>query len=401
MALSRGRPTRLQVPNSLPGDFTPTAFIIPMFPDGKAALQPIPTTIPPTPLEFKLRWGIESLAVSHFEHLMRDKFYFSSEADFINWIRRRVPRQAPGLTLGIGDDAALVTVPPRHELILTTDMSIEGVHFTSTIHPPPAVGHRALARSLSDIAAMGGTPRYALVSLAASRRTRRAWLEGFFEGLFTLAQRFAVAVIGGDTAVVNGPTAVDVIVVGEVPRGRALLRSGAHPGDGIFVSGRLGMAALGLRLLPTRTLRRKPVERAALRAHLFPQPQCALGRFLSEHRLASATMDLSDGLSIDLTRLCEASGVGASLFADRIPTPPISDSENALELALHGGEDYQLLFTVSGAKASKIPRHFGRIPLRCIGEIRASQGISLVTPNGRTLPLQIHGYDHFSRNSHL
>jgi thiamine-monophosphate kinase len=263
------------------------------------------------------------------------------------------------------------------------------------------VGHRALARSLSDIAAMGGTPRYALISLAASWGTGRVWLEGFFDGLFALARQFAVTVIGGDTAVVDGPCAVDVMVAGEVPRGRALRRSGAQPGDGIFVSGRLGMAALGLRLLPSRTRLRKPVERAALRAHLFPQPQCALGRFLSEHRLASAMMDLSDGLSTDLQRLCDASGVGASLIANRVPTPPIPDAEDALGLALHGGEDYQLLFTVTAAKASKIPRHLGKIPLNCIGEIRASRGIKMVAPDGRTLPLEIQGYDHFSRIAHL
>jgi thiamine-monophosphate kinase len=332
---------------------------------------------------------------------MHDKAFFKSEADFIAWIQRRTPRRVGGLTLGIGDDAALVNVPPGRELILTTDMSIEGVHFTSTLHPPQAVGHRALARSLSDIAAMGGTPRYCLVSLAASRRTGRAWLEGFFDGLFVLARRFAVVVIGGDTALVNGAIAIDVIVAGEVPRGRALRRSGAKPGDQIFVSGHLGMAALGLRLLPSRPHVRKPVERAAIRAHLFPQPQCALGRFLSERRLASALMDLSDGLSLDLRRLCDASGVGASLFADRIPIPPIPDAPDALKLALHGGEDYQLLFTVSPAKASKIPRYFGRIPLHFIGEIRASRGIDIVTPDGKTLPVKTDGYDHFSRISHL
>jgi thiamine-monophosphate kinase len=295
----------------------------------------------------------------------------------------------------------LVAVTPGRELILTTDLSIEGVHFTSTRHPPQAVGHRALARSLSDVAAMGGTPRYALISLAASRHTGRAWMEGFFEGLFALARRFAVVVIGGDTAVVNSPCAVDVIVAGDIPRGRALRRSGAQPGDRIFVSGRLGMAALGLRLLLSRADGRKPVERAALRAHLFPQPQCTLGRFLSEHRLASALMDLSDGLSIDLRRLCGASGVGASLFANRLPVPPIPDAEDALRLALHGGEDYQLLFTVPAAKSSKVPRHYGRIPLQCIGEIRDSKGIGLVTSDGRMLPVEPHGYDHFSKNWHL
>ena len=332
---------------------------------------------------------------------MRDKSFFKSEAEFIAWIRRRTPRRVAGLTLGIGDDAALISAPPGHEVILTTDMSIEGVHFTPTLHPATAVGHRALARSLSDIAAMGGTPRYALISLAVSQRTKRAWLEGFFDGLFALARRFSVVVIGGDTAVVTGPVASDVVVAGVVPRGRALRRSGAKPGDRIFVSGRLGMAALGLRLLTSRSRIRNSVERAALRAHLFPQPQCALGRFLSERRLATAMMDLSDGLSIDLRRLCDASGVGANLFADQIPSPPVPDAEDALGLALHGGEDYQLLFTVSPAKAAKIPRHFGRIPLRCIGEIRASRGIDLVSQDGRTLPFEIHGYDHFSRILHL
>jgi thiamine-monophosphate kinase len=219
--------------------------------------------------------------------------------------------------------------------------------------------------------------------------------------LFALARRFAVAVIGGDTAVVTGPIAIDVIVAGVIPRGRALLRSGAKPGDRIFVSGCLGMAALGLRLLSSRTLHRKPVERAAIRAHLFPQPQCALGRLLSEHRLASALMDLSDGLSIDLGRLCDASGVGATLLADRVPTPPIPDAGDAMRLALHGGEDYQLLFTVPAAKCARMLRHYGRIPLHCIGEIRASKGIDLVTPDGRTLPVEPHGHDHFSRNWHL
>ncbi len=332
---------------------------------------------------------------------MRDKSLFKSEADFINWIRRRTPRRTPGLALGIGDDAALINVSRGQEIILTTDMSIEGVHFKSGLHPPRAVGHRALARSLSDIAAMGGTPRYALISLAASRRTERAWLEGFFDGLFALARRYSTVVIGGDTAVVDGPISVDVIVVGEISRGRALLRSGARSGDRIFVSGRLGMSALGLRLLLSGSGVRTPAERTALRAHLFPIPQCALGRFLSENRLASAAMDLSDGLSIDLSRLCEASGVGASLIEKEIPAPPVPDDADALQLALQGGEDYQLLFTVPRAKLSKIPARFGRIPLHSIGEIRTSQGIAVTTAEGRTTPLEVHGYDHFARISHL
>jgi thiamine-monophosphate kinase len=331
---------------------------------------------------------------------MRYKSLFKSEAAFTNWIRSRTPQRVAGLTLGIGDDAAVVAVPTGRELILTTDLSIEGVHFRSDLHPPRSVGHRALARSLSDVAAMGGMPRYALISLAISVHTGQVWLSGFFDGLLALARRFGVALIGGDTSVVDGPCAVDVIVTGEVPRGQALRRSSAKPGDLVFVSGRLGMSALGLRLLPSRARIRKPAGNAALRAHLFPQPQCTLGRFLSEHHMATAMMDLSDGLSIDLRRLCNASRVGASLFADRLPTPPVPDPEDALELALHGGEDYQLLFTVSPAKSSSIPRRFGRIPLQCIGEVCTSREINLIAPNGDRVPLENRGYDHFARQWH-
>jgi thiamine-monophosphate kinase len=332
---------------------------------------------------------------------MREKSFFKSEADFIRWVQRRTPRRSSGLALGIGDDAALVAVPPGHELIITTDMSIEGVHFEYRLHPPNAIGHRALARSLSDIAAMGGTPRYALISLALSRNIGQLWLKRVYSGLFGLAHKFGVAVIGGDTAITKGPTMLDVIMTGEVPRHRALRRSGAKVGDRIFVSGRLGMAALGLRLLQTEVRARKTFEKAALRSHLFPQPQCALGRFLSEHRLATAMMDISDGLSIDLRRLCDASGVGAHLFADRIPAPALPDRDDALKLALHGGEDYQLLFTVSAKNAAKIPKHFGKNPLHCIGEIQTSKAINLVTADGKTRGLKPEGWDHFTRLSKL
>jgi thiamine-monophosphate kinase len=333
-----------------------------------------------------------------------------------------------GLRLGIGDDAALVEVPPGHELILTADMSIEGVHFKAGLHPPQAVGHRALARSLSDIAAMGGTPRYALISLALAEHAPRAWLEGFFDGLVSLAQRFGVTVIGGDTALVRAPTLIDVVVAGEVPCGQALRRSGARPGDLIYVSGSLGLAALGLRLLQSasrrRTFigsaqrrRRAPGEAAALQAHLYPQPQCALGRFLSERGLATALMDLSDGLSLDLKRLCHASRAGARVFAERIPipspepnrtadaqklsrsagAPPLSGTADALALALHGGEDYQLLFTVPRARQAEVPARFGKIPLHMIGEIQAARRIQLITPDGKPHPLEPRGYDHFAR----
>jgi thiamine-monophosphate kinase len=358
---------------------------------------------------------------------MRNRPAFRSETEFLAWVERRTRRPAAGLRLGIGDDAALVEIPPGHELILTTDMSIEDVHFTGGLHPPQSVGHRALARSLSDIAAMGGRPRYALISLALAEHASRAWLEGFFDGLLSLARRFGVTVIGGDTALVPVPTLIDVVMAGEVPRGQALRRSAARPGDLIYVSGCLGLAALGLRLLQsasrprtfTRSIRgrgRASGEAAALEAHLYPQPQCALGRFLSQRGLATALMDLSDGLSIDLERLCDASHVGARVFAERIPIPstesgrtsdapkssrnagaPRLSTADALALALHGGEDYQLLFTVPPAKQAEVPARFGKLPLRSIGEIQAARRIQLITPDGKSQPLEPCGYDHFAR----
>lgn len=325
---------------------------------------------------------------------------FRSETEFVRWLQRRSPRR--GARLGIGDDAALVGVARGHDLILTTDLSLEDIHFLRAVHPPRSVGHRALARSLSDIAAMGGTPRFALVSLAISKRTTRAWLQEFYAGLQALAKRFGVAVIGGDTAAVPERTAVDVVLTGEVRRGKALLRSGARPGDQIFVSGRLGLSALGLRLLSARRadLRRSPQSVEAVQAHLYPVPQCALGRYLSEKRLASALIDLSDGLSTDLGHLVEASGVGARVWESLIPAPEVSAPHLALgvsplELALHGGEDYQLLFSVPPRKASLIPREFRGLPLHRIGEITRRKALLLVRANGQQEPLRPAGYDHF------
>ncbi len=185
---------------------------------------------------------------------------FRTENEFVQWLqalaapahgheRVRTLRLEKGVKLGIGDDAALLAVKSGHELILTTDMSIEDVHFSHRLHPAEAVGHRALARSLSDVAAMGGVPRYVLVSLAISRQVTRDWVSGFYRGMQALAHRFGVRLVGGDTALVPGRTFIDVLVAGEVPRGKALRRSGARAGDQIFVSGRLGLSALGLRLL--------------------------------------------------------------------------------------------------------------------------------------------------------
>jgi thiamine-monophosphate kinase len=321
---------------------------------------------------------------------------FRTESKFVSWLRAQAAGKAHGLKLGIGDDAAIVEVGRGQALILKADMSIENVHFTPGLHPPRSVGHRALARPLSDVAAMGGTARFALTSLALSRRATTAWLEEFYAGMLALAEGFGVTLVGGDTAVVAGETVVDVMVAAEVGRGREVRRSGARPGDQLYLSGRLGLSALGLRLLRSGG-RPSPYQADAIRTHLYPEPRCALGRYLSRKRLASALIDVSDGLSTDLAHLCEASSVGARVWADLIPGPEVRGAPDRIDLALHGGEDYELLFTVPPRKAAQVPPRFRDLPLRRIGEIRRTKEVVLIRADGKETPLPARGYDHFAK----
>ena len=331
---------------------------------------------------------------------------FQSEGEFVRWLRARTSEKSPQVRLGIGDDASLVRVGRNRDLILTADLSIEGVHFTGRLHPARSIGHRALARSLSDIAAMGGVPRFALISVAFPRAASRVWIEEFYQGVLDLAARFHVQVIGGDTSVVRRTVMIDVTLAGEVARGRGLLRSGARPGDMIFVSGSLGQSARGLEILKSQARGRKRAredrqedseQAVAIKAHLYPEPRCELGHWLQRAGIPSALMDISDGLSTDLLRLCEASGVGARIDAGCIPRPAGLREELSLTLALNGGEDYELLFTVPKRKMEKVPRRHRGVPLRCIGRICRSEDVLLVGVDGSRTTLLPSGYDHFSK----
>lgn len=322
---------------------------------------------------------------------------FGTEQEFTAWLTKKTGGKRGGLRLGIGDDAALIEPRTGYQLVATGDMSVEGVHFAREFHPPEAVGHRALARSLSDIAAMGGRPRFALLSLAIPAEPSRRWIELFLTGTLRLARRYGVTLVGGDTAVGSSNIIADVAVLGELQHGRALLRSGARPGDQIFVGGSLGLSALGLRLLRSGKSRKTPEAQRAIRTHLYPEPQCELGMFLARRRIASAAIDVSDGLSTDLNRLATASKAGARVWADRIPRPraPIAEKARLLPLALHGGEDYKLLFTVPPARVRLVPRQFEGSPIYAIGEVQAhDRGIEIVR-NGKAVPLKPEGYDHF------
>ncbi len=311
-----------------------------------------------------------------------------------NWTRIR----SSGLRLGIGDDAAIFNGARGYDQILTCDWFLEGAHFLRDKHPPDAVGWKCLARAVSDVAAMGGVPRCFLLSLALPATHTGQWLDQFLGGLRRAARRFGCVLAGGDTTR-RKDILINVTVVGEVRTGRAVLRSGARAGDVLFASGRLGEAELGL-LLIRKTKRRVDSRDPALRKHLYPEPRLALGLWLAEKRLASAMTDLSDGLSTDLPRLCAASGVGARIEAAKIPAVRVAKGisglvSDPLNLALHGGDDYELLFTVPRRKLKHVPRFIEGIHITAIGEITKERQLLLVTDSGRTTPLPNRGWDPF------
>ncbi len=260
--------------------------------------------------------------------------------------------------LGIGDDCAVLRVPPGHEIVVTSDFSLEGRHFRRDWHTPQSAGHRCLARGLSDIAAMGARPAAAFLSLALPHHYDLTWVDGFFAGLQALAERFGVELAGGDTGEAPGAQILaDIMVVGIVPEGKALLRSGAAPGDGIFVTGTLGGAAVELEEMRAGRPPRLPGREACPQS--FPEPRVSAGLLLSG--LASAGMDLSDGLSTDLRHLCEASGTGAEILGEALPLATGASVRDALD----GGEDYELLFT----SAAEIPAELAGVNVTRIGTV--------------------------------
>jgi thiamine-monophosphate kinase len=301
--------------------------------------------------------------------------------------------------LGIGDDAALLRPGRGFETVLTCDWFLEGTHLLRDKHPADSVGWKCLARAVSDVAAMGGVPRCFLLSLALPKELVGIWLEQFLGGLWLASRQFKCELAGGDTTA-RSEILINVTVLGEVRKGRALLRSGAQAGDLIYVSGRLGEAELGWRLLRERT-RRVIRNDERLRKHLYPQPRLELGRWLSERRMATAAMDLSDGLSSDLGRMCEASGVGALVDVGKLPLAKRTDNDrtagDAVQLALHGGDDYELLFTVSKRKARRLPRSLNGVAITAVGEITGDREVLVATHGGKTR-LEARGWDPFKRS---
>ncbi len=320
-----------------------------------------------------------------------------SEKKLIAQIRRKAGGGASVLK-GIGDDCAVLRVPKGHQILVTTDFTIERVHFLRHWHSPELVGWRCLTRGLSDIAAMGGEPLAVFLSLAIAGEVSQEWVNGFMKGVLKLAKDFEVPLAGGDTAQAASGIQADIIVVGSVPNGQAVLRSGAKAGDRIYVTGSLGASAAEISTMKstTNSPSRKTfqIRQIASRSGLRPTPRLAVGQWLRKHSIASAMIDISDGLSTDLNHICEESSVGADIAAENIPLGrwPGATDVVALPFALHGGEDYELLFTSSKA----VPKKIAGVAVTPIGMITRSRGMRLVN-DGKFRRLPVQGWEHFKK----
>jgi len=332
------------------------------------------------------------------------------ESDFIEALRRRVAAKSQSLIAGIGDDAAVFRGTAGKETVITADLLVEDIDFRRTTTPPYLLGHKVLAVSLSDIAAMGARPLWSMISIGVPEDVWQTdFVERLYDGVLDLANRYGVQLIGGDTSRTPGNIVIDSIVAGEATAEMSVLRTGASVGDQIFVTGSLGAAAAGLRLiergahLAEQNLGDEDSQKLdhILLRQLRPEPRVGWGIVLGEERLATSMIDLSDGLSSDLNHLCTASGVGALIDSSLLPIDERvielcgRRALDPLQLALHGGEDFELLFTVKPADATRLPRRVDGVGIKCIGTIQsASEGVK-ISEGPRTWELRPGGWKHF------
>jgi thiamine-monophosphate kinase len=310
------------------------------------------------------------------------------------------------VVVGPGDDAAVVE-PPRGALdVFTTDAQLDGIHFDRRFVPPDAIGHRALAVNLSDLAAMGARPRAALLSLALPPTLELPAFDGILDGLLALATRHGVALVGGNITSTPGPLAIDVTAIGSVPRRRILTRAGARPGDDVFVTGTVGEAAAGRLRLQAALSASDPAAITAAQEHasryLRPEPRVRAGLLLGGNRAASSCMDLSDGLADGLRQVAQASSVGITVEAASLPIPEdtqdwlVRNGHDAVEVALTGGDDFELLFTARPSHKGRlrsVRRHLGDLPITRIGVVTRDRRLLVTGEQGsRELPA---GYEHF------
>lgn len=317
-----------------------------------------------------------------------------SEFEFIQSIKKKYSLRL------VGDDCAVLPKDDTTDLLITSDMLIEDIDFRFVWTTPEFLGHKTLAVSLSDIAAMGGEPKYAMLSIGVAENLWKTdFVDRFYEGWHELARQFEVELMGGDVSRSPDKLLIDSTVLGEVKHGRSILRSGARAGDAIFVTGFLGGAAAGLKLLESgesfSTVSAAPTRHLLLR-QLQPLPQVRTGKLLQDINLPTAMIDVSDGLSSDLIHLVTKSGVGAKILTDRIPVNPAiagaaAITSDPLDLALHGGEDFELLFTTGHEKVSSALD----LGFHHIGEITADADVIELFGDSSVSPLEPKGYRHF------
>ncbi|MBX9661485.1 MAG: thiamine-phosphate kinase [Nitrospiraceae bacterium] len=333
------------------------------------------------------------------------------EFPLIRQLQRRHERRSPLIRKGIGDDAAVVSIPAGDWAVLTTDLLTEGVHFDLRTASPASVGYRAAMANLSDVAAMGAVPRLLLVSIAIPPTLRAADIHALYRGLMSACDQHEVHLIGGDTSASHQGLFLNITLVGTTARGQALFRKGARVGDGIYVTGTLGDSLAGLQLLTSRSSsqRRTALKRIdrdfLIDRHRHPTARVREGLWLNQTQLATAAIDLSDGLSGDLRHVCEASLVGADIELSHLPISPAcrayADKQrlDPCTLALAGGEDYELLFTVAARNEQKLERQARarRFLVTKIGTIRPRRfGLHSLAFDGTRVPLPITSYRHFT-----
>ena len=335
-----------------------------------------------------------------------------NEFDVIKRIRAAAEKRgiASGLIRGIGDDAAVIGQSTGRDNVVTADLLVEDVDFRRGATPPALLGHKALAVSLSDIAAMGARPLWALLSIGLPKDIwDSTFLDELYDGFFAIADRYDVRLIGGDISRTPEKIVIDSMVIGECASKRAVPRSGAKAGDHIFVTGSLGGSAAGLRLIERGARLEKRLSRDVdsdslqqlLLRHLQPEPRVGWGLVLGQEDLATAMIDISDGLSSDLHHLCEESSVGASIESQRIPINPLVvelSGRRALDpllLALHGGEEFELLFTVSPGKVAQLPKKVDGVEVSYLGLIKEPSDGVRIAEGSRVWDLEPGGWQHF------
>jgi thiamine-monophosphate kinase len=340
----------------------------------------------------------------------RDSLKTIGEFGLIRQLRRQWPTLSPRIITGIGDDAAILKTRPGQRLLISTDVLIEGIHFDLTYQTPKDLGWRAGVANLSDIAAMGGTPLYLLVSMALPVRVPPRHVRELYRGIHAACHPFNVELIGGDTSSSPSQIFLSLTIVGSVGVKHALTRNNAEIGDRIYVTGTLGDANAGLRILQTRSTthrqsRPSAVEAFLIRRHLRPAPRIHVGQLLVNRKLAHAALDLSDGLSSDVAHVCEESRVGAEIRTTALPLSSElrafakRDKRDPMQIALQGGEDYELLFTAPAKRHQNVLRvaEQTKVPITCIGEIKPKTfGRQLVLPSGRRQKLPNESFRHFN-----